>query len=118
MYQPRPTEDLELLSTLVKGAIGYDASRGDNVEIINLEFVDFVPPEEELEIFFGMDKNDMIRIAEFVVLGIVAILVILLVVRPLISRMFDSIPQAAALAGEHLLSDQSDGAPALKRSSF
>jgi flagellar M-ring protein FliF len=112
-YASRTDDELLLYSTLVKGAIGYDVSRGDIVEIINLEFEDFEAPEEELEFFFGMDKNDMLKLAEFLVLGIVAILVILLVVRPLISRMFDTIPQAAALAGEHLLADQSDSAGAL-----
>tara|TARA_B100001179_G_scaffold129498_1_gene92836 strand:- start:1024 stop:1350 length:327 start_codon:yes stop_codon:yes gene_type:complete len=43
--------------------------------------------------------------AEVLVLSIVAILVILLVVRPLVSRAFESIPSAAA-AGERLLTDQ------------
>ncbi len=111
-YVDRTDEEMLLYSTLVKGAIGFDASRGDIVEMINLKFEAFEAPEEELEFFFGMDKNDMLKLAEFLVLGVVAILVILLVVRPLISRLFDT-AQAAALAGEHLLTDQSDGAPAL-----
>ena len=71
-----------------------------------MEFADFVEEEEDLELFFGMDKNDLLRLAEFMVLGIVAILVILLVVRPLISRAIESLPSADQLAGERLLADQ------------
>ena len=115
VYEPRKKAELELLSTLVKGAIGFDANRGDVVEIINMKFADpLVADEPELELFFGLDKNDLLRMAEILVLSIVAILVILLVVRPLVSRAFEAMPAVAAGVGEAaLLSDQSSGAPAL-----
>ena len=104
-YQPRSEAEMELLATLVRGAIGFNADRGDTVEVINMEFADVVLEGIELELFFGLDKNDLLRMAEVLVLSIVAILVILLVVRPLVSRAFESIPSAAA-AGERLLTDQ------------
>jgi flagellar M-ring protein FliF len=115
IYEPRKKAELELLSTLVKGAIGFDANRGDVVEIINMKFADpLVADEPELELFFGLDKNDLLRMAEILVLSIVAILVILLVVRPLVSRAFEAMPAVAAGVGEAaLLSDQTSGAPAL-----
>lgn len=112
-YEPRTNEELELLGTLVRGAIGFDADRGDQVEIINMQFAEFELEEEELELFFGMQKNDLLRLAEILVLSIVAILVILLVVRPLISRAFESMPSASQLAGERLLADQTATAAAL-----
>ena len=104
-YQPRSEAEMELLATLVRSAIGFNADRGDTVEVINMEFADVVVEGIELELFFGLDKNDLLRMAEVLVLSIVAILVILLVVRPLVSRAFESIPSAAA-AGERLLTDQ------------
>ena len=104
-YQPRSEAEMELLATLVRGAIGFNADRGDKVEVINMEFADVMVEGIELELFFGLDKNDLLRMAEVLVLSIVAILVILLVVRPLVSRAFESIPSAAA-AGERLLTDQ------------
>jgi len=103
-YQPRSEAEMELLATLVRGAIGFNADRGDTVEVINMEFADVMVEGIELELFFGLDKNDLLRMAEVLVLSIVAILVILLVVRPLVSRAFESIPSAAA-AGR-LLTDQ------------
>lgn len=113
VYEPRTDEELELLAALVRSAIGFDEDRGDTVEIINMEFADVAPPEPPLELFFGLEKNDLLRLAEIAVLSIVAVLVILLVVRPLISRAFEAVPSAAALAGERLLADQTAAAPAL-----
>ena len=106
IYEARTDQDMELLATLVRGAIGFDPDRGDVVEMINMEFADIEIVEDKLDLFFGMDKNDMLKLAEFMVLGIVAILVILLVVRPLISRAIESLPSADQLAGERLLADQ------------
>ena len=109
--EKRSEEEMNLLSTLVRGAIGFDEDRGDKVEIIQMKFAEFEAPEEELELFFGMDKNDILRVVEIFVLSIVAILVILLVVRPLLSRAFEALPSAQE-AAERLLADQGR-APAL-----
>lgn len=110
-YTPRSEAEMELLATLVRGAIGFNADRGDTVEVINMEYAEHIAEEVPLELFFGLDKNDLLRMAEVLVLSIVAILVILLVVRPLVSRAFESIPSAAA-AGERLLADQAAAAAA------
>ena len=110
-YKPRSESEMELLATLVRGVIGFNADRGDTVDVINMEYAEAVEEEIALELFFGLDKNDLLRIAEVLVLSIVAILVILLVVRPLVSRAFESIPSAAA-AGERLLADQAAAAAA------
>ena len=111
-YQPRSEAEMELLAVLVRGAIGFNADRGDTVEVINMEFAEVVDEEPPLELFFGLEKNDLLRMVESLVLSIVAILVILLVVRPLVSWAFESIPPAAA-AGERLLADQAAAAAAL-----
>lgn len=96
-YQPRGAEEIEQLTKLVKSAVGFDEKRGDTVELVNMRFIaptDFVA--EQSRPLFGLEKNDYIRIAEMVTLGIVAILVILLVVRPLMRRLLESLPDAIA----------------------
>lgn len=113
-YKPRTKEEMDLMATLVRGTIGFNAERGDRVEVINMPFVDVTPAEKPLELFFGFTKQDMIRMAEILVLSIVAILVILLVVRPLISRAFEALPSAAEMmADARMLADQTGAAPAL-----
>ena len=107
IYQPRGAEELKKLATLVKTAIGYDEKRGDQVEIINMQFVQSEVIQEEqpnLE-FLGLTKSDYFRMAEIMVLTVVAILVLLLVVRPLISHVVRVIPEAMA-EGQKLLADQ------------
>jgi len=114
-YEARPTEEMELLATLARTAIGFNEDRGDTVEIINMRFVDAEIGEETFEeIFFGFSKEDLMRFAELLVLAIVAILVILLVVRPLISRAFEASPMAAGMAeAEAALLAEGAEAPAL-----
>ena len=110
-YQPRNEAEMELMATLVRSAIGFNADRGDSVDVINMQFVDLgAAEEEELQLFFGLNKNDLLRMAEILVLSIVAILVILLVVRPLVSRAFEALP--AAMAEGKMLADQTSAAAA------
>jgi flagellar M-ring protein FliF len=113
-YEPRLENEMTQLANLVRSAIGFSTDRGDNIEVINMQFAAADEEvEEPLELFFGLGKNDMLRMAEILVLSIVAILVILLVVRPLLTRAFEAIPVAAAAPGEgRLLSDEGMGAPA------
>jgi len=109
--EQRSEEEMRLLTTLIQGAVGFNEDRGDTLELIQMKFAEFEAAEEELELFFGMGKNDILRVVEVLVLSIVAILVILLVVRPLLSRAFEALPSAQE-AAERLLADQGR-APAL-----
>jgi flagellar M-ring protein FliF len=109
VYLARNTEEMNNLAALVRTAIGFNADRGDSVEVINMKYAEGEDPEEEpLQLFFGFNKNDILRMAEILVLSIVAILVILLVVRPLLSRAFEALPAVAGAAGAagRLLAEQ------------
>lgn len=100
-YAARPQEELDQISTLVKSAVGFSAERGDIVEVINMQFAEPEVIDEGVSIL-GLEKTDLMRIAELVVLSLVAVLVLLLVVRPLLNRLL-AIPGAApeqfAIAG-------------------
>ncbi len=116
IYTERDQKVMDQLATLVRSAVGYNADRGDTIEVVNMRFAgaDAVP-EEPLEInFFGLDKADLIALARWLVLGIVAILILLLVVRPLLSRVLEMVPRigAAAAAESQMLAEQA-ATPAL-----
>ncbi len=115
VYSARSKEELQKLTALVRSAIGFDERRGDKLELINLRFA--VTEEPDLTVaepLFGLTKTDYFRIGEIFVLAIVGILVILLVVRPLISRTLDALPSAIEAAKEHaLLADHSEDLSAL-----
>jgi flagellar M-ring protein FliF len=114
-YQARSKEEMESLARLVRSAVGYDEKRGDKVELINMQFAAGPREEEKIEApLFGLTKADYFRIAELLVLAVVAILVLLLVVRPLVNRTLEALPSALSREQErNLLADQSVGAPAL-----
>lgn len=106
-YSPRSEDELEELARLVRSAVGYDEERGDIVEISNLRFADvnavFEEPEQEFQIM-GFTKADMLRLGETVMLALIALLVMLLVVRPMLSRILaagnlDTTEDSLALAG-------------------
>jgi flagellar M-ring protein FliF len=115
VYTPRDQAELETLARLARSAVGYDEQRGDTLEIVNMQFVNAVGPDfNTIEPLLGLTKGDYFRMAEIFILGAVGILVILLVVRPLISRTLESLPSALAGTGDqNLLANQSVDTPAL-----
>ena len=40
VYQPRAKEEIDRIAALVRSAIGFDAKRGDQVEVVNLRFAE------------------------------------------------------------------------------
>ena len=105
-YQPRTPEDLDSLKKLVESAIGYDQKRGDKVEVVNMRFVQ--PEEtggEPPPILLGLNKQDLFRATETLVLAVVAILIILLVVRPLVTRALET-ARETAMASQRMLAEQ------------
>lgn len=92
VYRDRTKEEMEQLTSLVKSAVGFDANRGDVVEVENMKFAKIgddtlVQPEV---LILGFTKDELLRIAEGLGVALVAILVILLVIRPLINNAFDN----------------------------
>lgn len=91
VYRKRSDEEMEQIVALVKSAVGYDANRGDVVEVENLRFalINGVAAEKGETLYLGFTKAELMRIAEGLGVAIVAILVILLVIRPLINNAFE-----------------------------
>ncbi len=85
VYQPRSDAEIAQLQKLVESTIGFDADRGDTVEVVNMQFAG---TDQNLfeEGPFDFIKDDIDNIIQTLVMGGVAILVILLIVRPLIAR--------------------------------
>jgi len=104
IYEPRSEDELQKLTALVRTAIGYNAERGDQVEVINMRFADVMgsaPAPIEINIM-GFRKDDLFRLAELFVLGLVGVLVIFLVLRPLVTKLVNmpAPTREPAMAGE------------------
>ncbi len=94
VFTPRSDEEIKKLERLVQSAIGFDATRGDDVSVVNMQFA---APPADLFASSPLDwlKQDLNSIIQTMVLGGVAILAILLVIRPLVARAIESAELAA-----------------------
>lgn len=106
VYRQRTPEEMEKLKALVKSAVGYDANRGDMVDVENIRFASIQEESGKAPeiLIMGFTKAELMRIAEGLGVAIVAILVIILVIRPLINNAFDNaspMGENARLLGEN-----------------
>jgi flagellar M-ring protein FliF len=89
-YQPRPQEELDRISALVKSAVGFNEQRGD---VVTLQNAAFARPDTTMEDVpapgpFDFDKFDVVRGAEIGALLITALALVFFVLRPLIGGLF------------------------------
>jgi flagellar M-ring protein FliF len=94
-YNPRNAEEVAKLEELVKSAIGYDENRGDSLKVENMQFARDAEAAPESPLPLGLTKDDLTKLLETVVLGLVAMMFILLVVRPLTTRVMSTMPAPA-----------------------
>ena len=116
-FQKRPDADMQKIHDLVAAAAGIDATRGDQLQVINVRFnhnVDALGAGAKKSMF-DFDKNDIMRGAEMGVLVLVALLVIFMVARPLLKFINGGAAGtylAAANSGGQLAMPAGAGAPA------
>jgi flagellar M-ring protein FliF len=86
-YAPRSPDEMKRIDELVRTAVGFTQTRGDQVSVINVRFDrgDEEPTGGILPNVLNFDKNDMMRGGELIVLLVMAALVVFFVVRPLLA---------------------------------
>lgn len=101
-FSPRSEEELEALRELVASAVGFDEARGDVITLKTMQFEAITPAGTAAEPSFiaglGLDFMSLIQAA---VLGVVAIVLGLFVVKPLLSNPQTG-PQAQLAAPDTL----------------
>ena len=106
-------EELADLSRAIKAAIGFDETRGDKVEVVNLPFAGAAIVEQEIVDGGIMDflARNAMTLVQWVVLAVIALIMMLFVLRPLIAGLFrapapgDSNLPPALPAGESMADD-------------
>jgi flagellar M-ring protein FliF len=87
-YKERTPEEIAKLTALVKSAIGFDDKRGDSIEITSLQFSqDFGGYKKEST--FEFLQQDLQSVIQILVMGLVAMMVIFMVIRPLVKRALE-----------------------------
>ncbi len=88
VYTPRQQQELDQISTLVRSAMGFDKGRGDQLDVVNLQFAD-LPTDGTGDVkpgLFDFTKDDIMKMVEWGVMALLTILVLLFVARPLIRQ--------------------------------
>ena len=101
-YTPVSEEDRAKIEALVKAAVGFDAERGDVVQVTALRFnrdLAAVGGVEAGSSLFNFTKNDLMRGVELLVLLITGVLLIFFVLRPLLKTAAGGGAQQAQLTG-------------------
>ncbi|NVJ70783.1 MAG: flagellar M-ring protein FliF [Alphaproteobacteria bacterium] len=116
-YQERSAEEIEQLRQLVLTAIPFveTTERTDEVRVTSMRFVDPAPISQTAQDFslFGLNKQDLIEVVSEGGVIISIILVILLVVRPLVMRLIEAIPDAPAPPDPGQIEDRTPETPAI-----
>lgn len=109
-FEPLPDEEMQALRALVESAVGYDEARGDQITLRSLPFE---RPEGlgtgpiEPGLFAG--PIDTMRLIQMGMLGLVALLLGLFVLRPILARG-GAAANAGALPAPESAFDASEGA--------
>src|SRR5262249_48273955 len=90
-YHPRPKEEIDRIAALVRSAIGFDAKRGDQVEVVNLRFAEATPsPINEPTgwmSYVQFTKDDIMRGAELGVMAVLGLVGMFMVFCSLVRRV-------------------------------
>jgi flagellar M-ring protein FliF len=85
-YAPRSEEEMQRLLALVRSAVGFNAERGDVVEVVNAQFARMPVGEAPTEPGF-LDNFDTMRIIELVAALVASLAFVFFVLRPLIGGL-------------------------------
>ena len=102
-FRERNAEELARIGTLVRSAVGFDERRGDRVEVVSMRFAAPEGGDSPMDagvLGLGIGPATVARLVESALYAIVALLAILLVMRPMTRRLTATlIPPALAAGG-------------------
>jgi len=108
-YEPRSDAELQQLVRLVRSVVGFNADRGDVVEVVNLAFA---PPDttglSDGQMWFTRD--DIVRLSQLGVLGLAVAAIVIFAIRPLLGALR---PGTVGIADDALLLPAGPETPAL-----
>jgi flagellar M-ring protein FliF len=93
-WQPMADADLARITGLVKTAIGFDEKRGDQINVVSMPFVAPDAPTQENPGLLGikLEKAEILTLAQTALIGIIGLLALLLVLRPMINGIVAMAP--------------------------
>ena len=91
-YIPRTDEEMIKIKELVRSAVSLDVSRGDTLEVDNMQFAQGDTDKasgSSPDLLMGIPRADIFHAVETLVLAVIGLLVVLLVVRPILRKILE-----------------------------
>ncbi|HEY3347786.1 MAG TPA: flagellar basal-body MS-ring/collar protein FliF [Nitrospirota bacterium] len=98
VFVPRPQEEMAKLTGIVQSALGYNQTRGDKVEVVNVPFETAIAGDmsgEAASQDTWVDKY-LMPYLKYGIVGIGMLLMIVLVLRPMVNSLASSMPLRTA----------------------
>ncbi|HEY0924801.1 flagellar basal-body MS-ring/collar protein FliF [Rheinheimera pacifica] len=83
--EPRTQAELANIRRLLQGGIGFDAQRGDMIEVISVPFMKEAIIEAETPNFY--EEEWFLRVVRLVIGGLIIVVLILAIVRPMLKKL-------------------------------
>nr|WP_314257899.1 flagellar basal-body MS-ring/collar protein FliF [uncultured Devosia sp.] len=100
-YAPRSADDVAQILTLVRSAVGYSETRGDSVEVVNMQFAERPGLADAGTDASGglldFTRDDLMDGAEMAVTLLIALALVFFVMRPLLKKALSPESQPLAL---------------------
>lgn len=100
-YTPRSADEIAQILTLVRSAVGYSETRGDSVEVVNMQFAErpelSVPGTDASGGLLDFTRDDLMNGAEMAVTLLIALALVFFVMRPLLKKVLTPESQPLAL---------------------
>lgn len=100
-YSPRSPDEIAQILTLVRSAVGYSETRGDTVEVVNMQFAErpelAAPGTDAAAGLLDFTRDDIMNGAEMAVTLLIALALVFFVMRPLLRKVLTPETQPLAL---------------------
>ncbi|HEV7293609.1 MAG TPA: flagellar basal-body MS-ring/collar protein FliF [Devosia sp.] len=122
-YTPRTADEIAQILTLVRSAVGFSETRGDSVEVVNMQFAErpelAVPGTDGTGGLLDFTRDDLMNAAEMAVTLLIALALVFFVMRPLLKKVLTpetqplALPEAAELSHHATLGPDGQVVPEL-----
>ncbi|MDP3935876.1 MAG: flagellar M-ring protein FliF C-terminal domain-containing protein, partial [Alphaproteobacteria bacterium] len=87
-YEPRSAEELENIKTIVKSAVGFQATRGDEIQVVHMPFaMEAIEAASPYDWLFNFTKNDFFRLLEILAFLSVGFFLIFNIIKPFFKNL-------------------------------
>ncbi|SDG53804.1 flagellar basal-body MS-ring/collar protein FliF [Pelagibacterium luteolum] len=122
IYAPRSQAEIDQITALVRTAMGFSETRGDQLQVSNMQFAERPGIEVGTEAPgpFEFSRDDLVNLAEMIVTLLIALALVFFVMRPLVKKVLApepkplALPEAASVPADYQENQMADATLAIR----